>query len=75
MVRGHKILFDRKLRRFSTAFTRSSAIFSRESLLELFSRLQLLADDVFANPANLETMLPDSDNTTLAATLLDIPVE
>jgi hypothetical protein len=71
MVSGLKILFDRKLHRLSTTSTRTSAVFSTESLLELFSRLELLANDVFENSANFQTLLPDLDDTTLP----DIPAQ
>ena len=69
MVSGLKILFDRKLHRLSTTSTRISVIFSVESLHGLFSRLELLANDVFEYPANREQFSPKSDDTTLP----DIP--
>ena len=71
MVSGLKILFDRKLQLLSTTSTRTFAVFSRESLLELFSRLENLANDAFENPANIASLLPDPENTALP----DIPAQ
>ena len=71
MVSGLKILFDRKLQLLSTTSTRNFAVFSIESLLELFSRLENLANDVFENPATIASLLPDPENTALP----DIPAQ
>ena len=65
MVGGLKILFDRKLQLLSTSSTQTSTVFCLESLFDLFSRLESLANEVFDNSTSIMSLFSASDDTTL----------
>lgn len=52
MASGLKILFDRKLQRLSTSSSRTFAIFNVDTLIGLFSRLKVQAEELFASSSN-----------------------